>query len=386
MPASLTSVSVPDKKGNFEQVVLGFDSLESYLGKHPKFGATVGRFANRIKHGEFCLDNQIFQLEKNSKGNSVHGGSRGFNTQVFETDTFYVVKDTAIVVFSYKSAHLEGGFPGNLNLSIAYKLTDRNEVILDYTATTDQPTVVNFTNHSYFNLTGCKEPVLNHLYTLHADSITPVDSTGVPTGELKAVTGTEYDFRTPRTAEKQIRRMMGKTYDINYKLNKHPDSLELVATVTEPVSGRILKAYTTEPGMQFYIPSSNMDYLNGHGNRKYGKYYGFCLEMQHFPDSPNKPQFPSTVLRPGEIYRQTTIYKFENSPATKCHLRYQVRYLLRTESVSMSMEILRRRYMEDGTGDTTKEVPTMIPEDTSMVFQQSILHIISLLNKGTPIP
>jgi aldose 1-epimerase (EC 5.1.3.3) len=319
--ASLTSVSVPDKKGNFEQVVLGFDSLESYLGKHPKFGATVGRFANRIKHGEFCLDNQIFQLEKNSKGNSVHGGSRGFNTQVFETDTFYVVKDTAIVVFSYKSAHLEGGFPGNLNLSIAYKLTDRNEVILDYTATTDQPTVVNFTNHSYFNLTGCKEPVLNHLYTLHADSITPVDSTGVPTGELKAVTGTEYDFRTPRTAEKQIRRMMGKTYDINYKLNKHPDSLELVATVTEPVSGRILKAYTTEPGMQFYIPSSNMDYLNGHGNRKYGKYYGFCLEMQHFPDSPNKPQFPSTVLRPGEIYRQTTIYKFENSPATKCHLR-----------------------------------------------------------------
>ena len=290
--ASLTSVSVPDKKGNFEQVVLGFDSLESYLGKHPKFGATVGRFANRIKHGEFCLDNQIFQLEKNS-----------------------------IVVFSYKSAHLEGGFPGNLNLSIAYKLTDRNEVILDYTATTDQPTVVNFTNHSYFNLTGCKEPVLNHLYTLHADSITPVDSTGVPTGELKAVTGTEYDFRTPRTAEKQIRRMMGKTYDINYKLNKHPDSLELVATVTEPVSGRILKAYTTEPGMQFYIPSSNMDYLNGHGNRKYGKYYGFCLEMQHFPDSPNKPQFPSTVLRPGEIYRQTTIYKFENSPATKCHLR-----------------------------------------------------------------
>lgn len=319
--ASLTSVSVPDKKGNFEQVVLGFDSLESYLGKHPKFGATVGRFANRIKHGEFCLDNQIFQLEKNSKGNSVHGGSRGFNTQVFETDTFYVVKDTAIVVFSYKSAHLEGGFPGNLNLSIAYKLTDRNEVILDYTATTDQPTVVNFTNHSYFNLTGCKEPVLNHLYTLYADSITPVDSTGVPTGELKAVTGTEYDFRTPRTAEKQIRRMMGKTYDINYKLNKHPDSLELVATVTEPVSGRILKAYTTEPGMQFYIPSSNMDYLNGHGNRKYGKYYGFCLEMQHFPDSPNKPQFPSTVLRPGEIYRQTTIYKFENSPATKCHLR-----------------------------------------------------------------
>lgn len=314
--ASLTSVSVPDKMGNFEQVVLGFDSLESYLGRHPKFGATVGRFANRIRHGEFCLDNQIFQLEKNSKGNSVHGGSRGFNTQVFETDTFYVAGDTAVVVFSYKSPHLEGGFPGNLNLSIAYKLTNRNEVILQYTATTDRPTVVNFTNHSYFNLTGCKEPVLNHLYMLHADSITPVDSIGVPTGELKAVAGTEYDFRTPQTAEKRIR-LMKKTYDINYKLNKRPNALELVAIVTEPTSGRTLKAYTTEPGMQFYIPSSNMDYLNGHGNRKYGKYYGFCLEMQHFPDSPNKSHFPTTVLRPDETYLQTTVYKFENSSETE---------------------------------------------------------------------
>ena len=308
--ASLTSVSVPDKKGNFEQVVLGFDSLESYLGKHPKFGATVGRFANRIKHGEFCLDNQIFQLEKNSKGNSVHGGSRGFNTQVFETDTFYVVKDTAIVVFSYKSAHLEGGFPGNLNLSIAYKLTDRNEVILDYTATTDQPTVVNFTNHSYFNLTGCKAPVLSHIYMIRADSITLVDSIGIPTGELMSVTGTEYDYTSALSAEMRIKKM-GKGYDINYKLNKSSDSPELAAIVVEPISGRVLKAYTTEPGMQFYIPSSNMDYLTGHGGRIYGEYYGFCLEMQHFPNSPNIPQFPTTSLFPGNAYRQTTVYKFE---------------------------------------------------------------------------
>lgn len=308
--ATLASVSVPDRKGNFEEVVLGFDSLASYLGKHPKFGATIGRFANRIKNGEFCLDNQVIQLEKNSKGNSVHGGSRGFNTQIFETDTFYVVKDTVMIFFSYKSPHLEGGFPGNLNLSIAYKLTNRNEIILDYTATTDCPTVVNFTNHSYFNLSGCKESVLNHLYMFHADSITPTDSTGVTTGELKAVAGTVYDFRTPQTVDKRMHRME-KTYDINYKLNKGANSSELVATVAEPVSGRVLKAYTTEPGMQFYIPSSNMDYLNGHGNRKYGKYYGFCLEMQHFPDSPNNPHFPSTLLRPGETYRQTTVYKFE---------------------------------------------------------------------------
>lgn len=308
--ASLTYVSTPDRHGNFEPIVLGFDSLESYFGKYPKFGNTVGRYANRIRNAELCLNNQVYHLEKNFKGHSVHGGVKGFNRQIFDTDTAYVVKDTAVVVFSYKSPHLEGGFPGTLNLRLAYKLTNHDEVVLDYTATTDKATVINLTNHSYFNLTGCKEPVLNHTYMIRADSITELDSISIPTGVVLPVAGTVYDFRSPQSVEKRVEKL-GKGYDINYKLNNQSGKLELVAEVVEPISGRVLKAYTTEPGMQFYIPGSNMDYLTGHGGRTYGKYYGFCLEMQHFPDSPNHPQFPTTVLLPGEVYRQTTIYKFE---------------------------------------------------------------------------
>lgn len=308
--ASLADVSVPDGQGRFEHVVLGFDSLEAYLGKHPKFGATVGRFANRIKDAEFCLNGQTYHLEKNSKGHSIHGGSNGFNRQVFKTDTFYTVKDTAAVIFTYRSAHLEGGFPGNLELSVAYKLTNRNEIILEYTATTDRPTVVNLTNHSYFNLTGCQRDVLSHNYRIYADSITPVDATGIPTGELMPVAGTVYDYTAPQPAERRVQEM-GKGYDINYKLNGKPGALKLAAVVTDSVSGRVLRAYTTEPGMQFYIPHANMDYLNGHDGRRYGRYAGFCLEMQHFPDAPHHPHFPATSLFPGETYRQVTVYRFE---------------------------------------------------------------------------
>lgn len=308
--ASLTYVSAPDRNGNFEPVVLGFDSLESYFGKYPKFGNTVGRYANRIRNAELRLNNRVYPLEKNFKGHSVHGGVKGFNRQVFNTDTAYVVKDTAVVVFSYKSPHLEGGFPGNLNLRLAYKLTNHNEVILDYTATTDKATALNLTNHSYFNLTGCKEPVLNHIYRIKADSITELDSISIPTGVLRPVAGTVYDFRSPQSVAERVEKL-GKGYDINYKLNHQSGQLELAAEVVEPISGRVLKAYTTEPGVQFYIPGSNMKSFTGHGGRTYGRYYGFCLEMQHFPDSPNHPQFPTTVLLPGEVYRQTTIYKFE---------------------------------------------------------------------------
>lgn len=215
-----------------------------------------------------------------------------------------------MVVFKYLSPDMEGGFPGNLNLSLAYKFTNDNEVILDYIASTDKPTVINLTNHSYFNLTGCKESVLNHCYMIMGDSITPVDSTGVPTGELMPVAGTEYDFSTLRTIKHHVEQL-GKGYDINYKLNKALDTLALAAKVVDPVSGRVLKAYTTEPGMQFYTPASDLNYLKAADSLCYGKYFGFCLEMQHFPDSPHHAQFPTTVLLPGETYRQTTIYKFE---------------------------------------------------------------------------
>lgn len=314
--ASLTFVSAPDKNGVFEPVVLGLDSLQYYWGRQPKLGATVGRFANRIKNAEFSLDNEIYHLDKNNKGHSIHGGIKGFNLQVFKTDTSYVVKDTAVIVFKYLSPDSEGGFPGNLSLSLAYKLTNDNEVILDYEASTDKPTVVNLTNHSYFNLTGCRAPILNHYYMIEGDSITSVDTMGIPTGELMPVAGTEYDFRTLQSARQRIEEL-NKGYDINYKLNKQPGTLALAATVVEPTSGRVLKAYTTEPGMQFYIPAANLDYLKGQGRRVYGKYYGFCLEMQHFPDSPHHAHFPPTILRPGEVYRQTTVYKFETAlPAT----------------------------------------------------------------------
>lgn len=309
--ASLVFVSAPDKNGVFEPVVLGLDSLQYYWERQPKLGATVGRFANRIRNAEFSLGDTVYQLDKNNKEHSIHGGSNGFHTRIFKTDTSYIVKDTAVVVFKYLSRDLEGGFPGNLTLSIAYKLTNKNEVILDYSgAVTDKPTILNLTNHSYFNLTGCKESVLDHHYLIEGDSITPVDSVGIPTGTVMSVAGTEYDFRTLQPARQRVERQK-KGYDINYKLNKRSDVLTLAAEVVEPVSGRVLKAYTTEPGMQFYIPAADLSYLRGYAHHSYGKYYGFCLEMQHFPDSPHNPHFPTTVLLPGEVYRQTTVYKFE---------------------------------------------------------------------------
>ena len=205
--ASLAYVSAPDRNGVFEPVVLGLDSLRYYWGRQPKLGATVGRFANRIKNAEFRLDDKIYYLDRNNKGHSIHGGIKGFNLQVFETDTCYIAGDTAVVVFKYLSPDMEGGFPGNLNLSLAYKFTNDNEVILDYIASTDKPTVINLTNHSYFNLTGCKESVLNHCYMIMGDSITPVDSTGVPTGELMPVAGTEYDFSTLRTIKHHVEQL-----------------------------------------------------------------------------------------------------------------------------------------------------------------------------------
>lgn len=308
--ASLAYVSAPDRNGVFEPVVLGLDSLCYYLGRQPKLGATVGRFANRIKNAELTLDGKVYHLDKNSKEHSIHGGIKGFHLQVFKTDTCYTAGDTAIVVFKYLSPDMEGGFPGNLSLSLAYKFTNDNELILDYVASTDKPTVINLTNHSYFNLTGCKESILNHYYMIKGDSITSVNSTGIPTGELMSVVGTKYDFRTLQSIKRRIEQS-GKGYDTNYKLNKVPDSLAFVAHVVDSVSGRVLKAYTTEPGMQFYTPGSDLSYLKGVGHLRYGKFFGFCLEMQHFPDSPHHPQFPTTVLLPGETYRQTTIYKFE---------------------------------------------------------------------------
>ena len=303
----LVSVMVPDKDGKMTDVVLGYDNIQQYVDNpNNNYGGLIGRYGNRIANGKFSLDGVEYHLPQNNNGHCLHGGPDGYHTVVWDAKQ---VNDQSVEL-TYLSKDGEAGFPGNLNLKVTYTLTNDNAVDIKYEATTDKPTVVNLTNHSYFNLTGCKEPVLDHIYRINADSITPVDSTGIPTGEILAVAGTVYDYTTPQRAEKRIRKM-GKGYDVNYKLNRYSDSLELAAIVVEPISGRVLKAYTTEPGMQFYIPNSNMDYLAGHDDKKYGRYYGFCLEMQHFPDAPNNPQFPTTSLFPGEIYRQMTIYKFE---------------------------------------------------------------------------
>lgn len=310
---TLSYVSVPDRNGNFEPVVLGFDSLKMYQGRHPLFGATVGRFANRISGAGFSLNGNEYRLTANNQGNTLHGGAIGFNRKVFSVDTSYVSNDSSVVVLEYLSPDLEEGFPGTLRFRLSYVLTGDNEIIIYYEATTDKSTVVNFTNHSYFNLSGCSGPVLNQILMVAADSITEVDSKGLPTGMVVPVAGTPYDFTQAREVGERIEEVT-PGYDINFKLRKSGDDLSLAAEVFDPGSGRLLQAYTTEPGMQLYSANRDLSPTTGHNGITYGKYYGICLEMQHFPDSPNKPQFPSVVLEPGEKYKQVTIYKFTIQP------------------------------------------------------------------------
>jgi len=306
--ATLTWVSVPDKTGKFENVVLGFDSLSGYLGMHPMFGSTVGRFANRIGGAQFELNGITYKLN-GFGGVAMHGGMKGFSRQVFEVDTSFANTDSAVVAFRYISPDMEEGYPGRLTTIITFVLNNENEVKLQYMATTDKPTVINFTNHAYFNLTGCKASVLDHELKMMSDSVTLTDEQLVPTGEIAPVAGTAYDFIVAHKIGERIGEIE-PGYDINYVLRKVGNELSMVAAVYEPQSGRYLQAYTTEPGVQFYTGNSLSEKITGHDGKAYGPHYGFCLEMQHFPDSPNKPAFPSTVLNPGETYRQTTIYRF----------------------------------------------------------------------------
>lgn len=305
----ITSVTVPDKNGNMENVVLGFDSLSLYQGEHPYFGSLVGRYANRIGGAKFTLDGITYNLNANNKANTLHGGIVGFNKKVFTIDTIYSNTDSSVLSLSYSSPDMEEGFPGNLMTKVNYILTGNGEIKIAYEAETDKPTVINLTNHSYFNLTACKETILNHELTLMSDSITPADSTLIPTGQLSPVAGTAYDFNRPRRIGEKIGEVPGG-YDINYKLRNKPGDLVKAAEVYEPSSGRLLEVYTTEPGIQFYTGNFLDGSITGFNGVQYEKHDGFCLEAQHFPDSPNKPQFPTVVLRPGEKYRQLTVYKF----------------------------------------------------------------------------
>jgi aldose 1-epimerase len=302
-------VSVADKDGKFENVVLGFDSLKRYQENHPFFGSLFGRYANRIGGAKFVLDDITYNLTANDGVNTLHGGPNGFHKQVFRIDTAFATPDSSVLLLSYISADREEGYPGNLKVQVKYVLTGANEIKIAYEAETDKPTVINLTNHSYFNLTSCKESVLNHELMLVSDSITPTDSLLITTGVLSPVAATPFDFNSPHTIGERIGEVPGG-YDINYKLRKHGNELSLAAEVYEPVSGRLLQAFTTEPGIQFYSGNFLNGTFTGYNGVKYNQHYGFCLEAQHFPDSPNKPQFPSVILRPGTKYYQLTVYKF----------------------------------------------------------------------------
>ncbi len=317
---AVVSLEVPDRTGARADVVLGFDGLDGYLGKgNPYFGCIVGRYGNRIGGGRFTLDGKTYQLPRNDGPNALHGGTKGFDKVVWQAQPFDSAQSRGIV-FHYTSPDGDQGFPGTLKATVTYTLTDDNRLIFDYAATTDKATPVNLTQHSYFNLAGDGSgDILGHIVTINADRMTPVDATLIPTGQLMNVAGTPFDFRSPvaigarinDSTNQQIK--FGRGYDHNFVLNK-PEGVTgttLAATVYEPKSGRLMQVLTTEPGMQFYSGNFLDGTLHGKNGVVYKHRYGFAMETQHFPDSPNKPQFPSTIVRPGDqVYHSRTIYAF----------------------------------------------------------------------------
>ena len=309
--AILTELHVPDRQGKLADVVLGFSDLDSYLKGHPHFGSTIGRFGNRIAKGRFTLDGKEYKLAVNNGPNSLHGGLKGFDKMIWQAEPVSG-PDGPAVKFSLTSPDGQEGYPGEVHATVTYTLTNKNELKLDYTATSTKATPINLTNHSYFNLTGGTSNVSEHELTLNADRFTPTDETLIPTGELKPVKGTPLDFTQPHTIGSRFGDMPAFIggYDHNYVINGDGMSLTTTAKVKEPKSGRVLEMSTTEPAVQLYTSNFMDGKIKGKGGIAYKAHQAFCLEAQHFPDSPNQPQFPSTILRPGETYKQTTIYKF----------------------------------------------------------------------------
>jgi aldose 1-epimerase len=292
-------------------VVLGFDNLEGYLGQHPFFGGTIGRYANRIAKGKFTLDGKEYQLALNNGPNSLHGGQLGFNRRVWKAEPLEE-KNGAAVRFSYLSKDGEENYPGNLQVSVTYTLTNTDELKIQYAADTDKDTVLNLTNHSYFNLSGTDTgTILKYILYLNADKYTPVDPTLIPTGAIDSVVGTPLDFLKPTAIGARIAELKEiGGYDHNFVLNGKAGTLRLAAKVTDPESGREMEVLTTQPGIQFYSSIGLNGSIKGKGGVAYEKYGAICLETQHFPDSPNHPDFPSTELKPGQHFRSETIYKF----------------------------------------------------------------------------
>lgn len=312
----VVNLVVPDKSGKPVDVVLGYDSLTLYLSDNSYLGALIGRYGNRIAKGKFTLDGKTYTLAQNNGENSLHGGPAGFHNVLWSCEPFQNENGEDALQLEYTSADGEEGFPGTLRVKVIYTLTNNNEWIIDYEASTDKPTVVNLTQHAYFNLAGGGD-ILNHQLEIFADRYTPVGAGLIPTGELVSVAGTAFDFTSPHPIGERIngneeQLKVGKGYDHNFALNKpKPDSLMLAARVSDSSTGIVMEVSTTEPGIQFY--SGNfMDGAKKGKGQTYNFRNGFCLETQHFPDSPNQSTFPSTVLKPGEVYKTRTIYKFSS--------------------------------------------------------------------------
>lgn len=302
----VTSWMAADKAGKKDNVVLGFDDLQGYMAPPPYFGAIIGRYGNRIAKGKFTLEGKQYTLATNNGQNHLHGGDKGFDKVVW--DGAPIDSASPSLTLNYLSKDGEEGYPGNLKITVKYTLTDADELLIEYNAETDKTTVVNLTNHSYFNLTGdVTNTILNHKLMVDADKYTPVDTTLIPTGELKDVTGNPFDFRKGKLIGAEIAQVEGG-YDHNFVLNRKGTDLAKVAVLTDTVSGRQLEVYTTEPGLQFYSGNFLDGTLKTSDGKPMNKHTGLCLETQHFPDSPNRPNFPSTVLKPGEKYHTVTKY------------------------------------------------------------------------------
>ncbi|PYS46045.1 MAG: galactose-1-epimerase [Acidobacteria bacterium] len=312
----LVSLKMPDRKGKFDDIVLGYDNLDGYLKNNgPYMGALIGRYGNRIAKGRFTLNGVEYKLATNNGENHLHGGIKGFDKVVWDTKPLRTKAGEALEL-TYLSRDGEEGYPGNLTARVTYTLTNNNELKIDYSATTDKDTIVNLTHHSYFNLAGQGSgDILNHQLMIAATRFTPIDAGSIPTGELRSVNGTPFDFTRPTAigahindADEQLKN--GSGYDHNFVLNGQMGVLRLAAKAYEATTGREMEVWTTEPGLQFYSGNFLDGTITGKEGKVYNKRYGFCLETQHFPDSPNKPQFPSTVLRKGSRYHTTTIYRF----------------------------------------------------------------------------
>ena len=313
--ATVLSIRTPDRAGALDDIVLGFDAVAPYTGASPYMGAIVGRYGNRIAKGRFAIDGQTFTLATNNGPNHLHGGVVGFDKRLWTSEPFSTA-DAVGAKFSYVSADGEEGYPGTLKVSVTYTLTDKSQLILDYHATTDKATVVNLTHHSYFNLGGSQAAdILGTVLMINADHYTPVDAGLIPTGELALVAGTPFDFRTPtpigaRIDSDHAQITLGHGYDHNWVLNRQGRGRVAAAAAYDPLTGRTLDVETTEPGLQFYTGNFLDGTLTGKGGRVYSRRAGFCLETQHYPDSPNHPAFPTTTLRPGEVYQSQTVFTF----------------------------------------------------------------------------